>query len=130
MGQTQLLLVVLAAILVCAAILVGVNMFGANAVESTRNAIIVDLQGFSAKALAYYWKPATHGGGDKSFVGVTIRGIAAMSENVNAYYYVESAQADNCVIVGVGKIVSSNGDSVRVRVTVSPTKRGLVEIVN
>ena len=130
MGQTQLLLAILGVILVAIAIFVGVSMFSANAIENTRNGIITDLQAFSAKALAYYWKPATQGGGDKSFNGVTIGRIAAMGENPNARYYVESAQNDNCVIVGVGKIVASNGDSIRVHIRVSPTKRGIVEIVN
>jgi hypothetical protein len=130
MGQTQLLLVVLAVILVGVAIFVGVSMFTANAIENTRNAIITDLHAFSAKALAYYWKPATQGGGNRSFTGVTIGRIAAMGENPNARYYVESAQDDNCVIVGVGKIVTSEGDSILVRVQVSPTKRAIVEIVH
>ena len=129
MGQTQLLLVILAVILVGVAIYVAVSMFSANTVESTRDAIKLDLQNFSAKALAYYWKPATQGGGDKSFDGATIRRIAGLSENVNARYFVETAQGDVCAIVGVGKVVTSNGDSVRVRVTVSPTKRGIIEII-
>ena len=130
MGQSQLLLVALGVILVGVAIFVGISMFSANAIENTRNAIITDLQAFAAKALSYYWKPATQGGGNQSFNGVTIGQIAAMRENPNARYYVESAQDDNCVIVGVGKIVASNGDSIRVRILVSPTKRGIVEIDN
>jgi len=130
MGQTQLLLGILGVLLVGVAIFVGISMFSANAVENTRSAIITDLQAFSGKALTYYWKPATQGGGNKSFNGVTIGQIAAMGENPNARYYVESAQDDNCVIVGVGKIVAGDGDSIRVRIQVSPTKRGIVEIVN
>ena len=129
MGQTQLLLIILAVLLVGVAIFVALSMFSANAVENTRNSIVVDLQTFSAKALAYYYKPATQGGGEKSFSGVTIRQIAGLSENINARYYIENAQADQCVIVGIGKIVASDGDSVKVRITVSPTQRGLVEIL-
>jgi hypothetical protein len=129
-GQTQLLLGILGVLLVGVAIFVGLSMFSANAIENTRNAIITDLHAFAAKALAYYWKPATQGGGNKSFNGVTIGQIAAMGENPNARYYVESAQDDNCVIVGVGKVIASDGDSVRVRLRVSPTSRGLVEIVH
>jgi hypothetical protein len=130
LGQTQLLLVILAVILVGVAIFVGVSMFSANAVENTRSAIMTDLHAFAGKALTYYWKPATQGGGNKSFNGVTIGQIAAMGENPNARYYIESAQDDNCVIVGVGKIVASDGDSVTIRMRVSPTIRGIVEIVH
>lgn len=129
MGQTQLLLVILGVILVGIAIYVGVSMFQANTIEDTRNAIIIDLQNFAARARAYYWKPTSQGGGNKTFNGVTIRQIYPMEENPNARYYVESALDDNCVISGVGKIVTSNGDSIRVRVKVTE-ERNIVEIIN
>jgi hypothetical protein len=130
MGQTQLLLGILGVLLVGVAIFVGVSMFSANAIENTRSAIMTDLHAFAGKALSYYWKPGTQGGGNKSFNGVTIGQIAAMGENPNARYYIESAQDDICVIVGVGKIVASDGDSVTVRMRVSPTNRGILEIVH
>ena len=128
MGQTQLLLVVLGVLLVGVAIFVGVSMFGANAVEDTRNAIVIDLQNFGARAIAYYWKPTTHAGGGKSFVGATIGKIYPMAENSNARYYVESATDTECDIIGVGKIVSGN-DSVRVRCRVT-LQRNVIEIIN
>ncbi len=128
MGQTQLLLIVLGVLLVGIAIYVGVSMFQANAVEDTRLAIINDLGNFAARARAYYWKPATQGGGNKSFNGVTIKQIYPMVENANARYSIESAQDDNCVILGVGKIVSGS-DSVRIRVRVTES-RNFVEIIN
>jgi hypothetical protein len=84
MGQTQLLLGILGLILVGVAIFVAVSMFSANAIENTRNGIITDLQAFSARALAHYWKPAMQGGGGKSFSGVTSDRITAMRENPNA----------------------------------------------
>jgi hypothetical protein len=129
MGQMQLLLVILGVLLVGVAIYVGVSMFEANTVENTRNAIIADLNAFASRAHAYFWKPATQGGGNKSFVGVTMGMILPMGENANARYYVESAAADNCVIVGVGKIVASNGDSVRVKVRITEP-RNWIEILN
>ena len=128
MGQTQLLLVVLGVLLVGLAIYVALTMFGANAVEGTRNAIILDLQNFSARALAYYWKPSTQGGGNKSFTGVTIGQIYPMVENPNARYYIESATDNECDIVGVGKIVFGT-DSIRVRSRVTP-QRNVIEILN
>jgi len=122
------MLVVLGVLLVGLAIFVAVTMFAANTVEDTRNAIIVDLQNFSARALAYYSKPTTQGGGNKSFVGITIRRIYPMVENANARYFVESATEDICIIVGVGKIVSG-ADSIRVRCRVTP-ERNIIEILN
>ncbi|HCA78306.1 MAG TPA: hypothetical protein DEP53_01085 [Bacteroidetes bacterium] len=129
MGQTQLLLVVLGLMLIGIAIYVGVSIFSANTVEDTRNAIIVDLQNFATRANAFYWKPVSQGGGGKSFEGITLSKIYPMAENVNAKYSIESTEDDQCVIVGVGKIVTTNGDSIRVRIRVT-TERNIVEIVN
>ena len=129
MGQTQLFLVVLGMMLIGIAIYVGVSMFSANTVEDSRNAIIVDLQNFAARANAYYWKPTTQGGGGKSFSGISMSQIYPMNENVNASYRIETVQDDQCVLVGVGKVVSSNGDSIRVRIRVT-TQRNIVEILN
>ena len=67
MGQTQLLLVILGIILVGIAIFIGVQLFRHNAVDDVRNAVMTDLNNYAARALAYYGKPATQGGGDKSF---------------------------------------------------------------
>ena len=52
-----------------------------------------------------------------------------MDENVNARYFIESAQDDQCIIDGVGKVVTTNGDSIRVRIRVT-TERNIVEILN
>ena len=129
MGQTQLLLVILGVLLVGVAIFVGVSMFEANTIENTRNAIITDLNGFASRAHAYYWKSTAQGGGNKSFVGVTVRMIFPMEENQNARFYLESAAQENCVIVGVGKIAASNGDSIRVRIRITEP-RNFIEILN
>jgi hypothetical protein len=129
MGQTQLLLVILGLLLVGVAIYVGVSMFEANTIENTRNAIIGDLNAFAARAHAYYWKPISQGGGDKSFANVTLRIIFPMGENNNARYYLESTNQDQAVIVGVGKVVAGNGDSVRVRIRITEP-RNWIEILN
>jgi len=129
MGQTQLLLVVLGMLLVGIAVFVGISIFSANTVESTRNAIIVDLGNFASRATQYYWRPVTQGGGGKSFASISISQIYPMEENENARYYIESAEETECVIVGVGKIVTSNDDSIRVRIRVT-TQRNIIEILN
>jgi hypothetical protein len=128
MGQTQLFLVVLGMMLIGIAIYVGVSMFSANTVEDTRLAIVTDLQTFAAQANAYYWKPATQGGGGKSFAKITISQVYPMVENPNARYFIESAENDQAVIVGVGKVVTTSGDSIRVRIRVT-TQRNIVEIL-
>jgi hypothetical protein len=129
MGQTQLLLVILGLLLVGVAIFVGVSMFRANTVENTRNNIIADLYAFAARAHSYYWKPTTQGGGNKSFANVSLRLIFPLEENDNARYYLETAAVDNCTIMGVGKIVASDGDSIRVRIRITEP-RNWIEIIN
>jgi len=128
MGQQQLLLVILGVILVGIAIYVGVSMFGANTEEDTRNAIILDLQNFAARAVGFYSKSTSQAGGGRSFAGVTIGKIYPMVENSNARYYIESVSDNECVIVGVGKIVSGT-DSIRVKVQVTPA-RNTISILN
>ena len=122
------MLIILAVVLVGLAIYVAPTMFSANATENSRNAMILDLQNFSARALAYYSKPLTRGGGGQSFVGITIGQIYPMAENPNGRYYVESATDTECDIVGVGKIVSGT-DSIRVRARVT-LQRNFIEILN
>lgn len=129
MGQTQLFLVVLGMMLIGIAIYVGVSLFSAHTVEDSRNAIIVDLQNFAVHANAYYWKPQAQGGGGKSFIDITMSQVFPMRENPNAAYHIESAQNDQCVISGVGKVITTNGDSIRVRIRVT-TQRNIVEIIN
>jgi RNA binding exosome subunit len=51
-----------------------------------------------------------------------------MTENPNARYYIETANDDECVIVGVGKVVSGD-DSIRVRIRVTE-RRNIIEIIN
>jgi hypothetical protein len=128
MASTQVLLIVLGLLLVGIAIYVGFSMFQASAIEHTRDSIINDLGNFAGRARAYYWKPRTQGGGEKSFNGVTIRMLYPMTENPNARYYIDVANDDECVIVGVGKVISGD-DSIRVRIRVTE-RRNIIEVIN
>jgi hypothetical protein len=128
MSQTQVFLVVLGLVLIGLAIYVGLSMFQADAIEHSRDAIINDLGTFAGSARSFYWKSSQLGGGNGSFNGVTIRMLYPMTENANARYYIESANDDECIIVGVGKVVSGD-DSVRVRVRVTE-RQNIFEILN
>ncbi len=72
MGQQQLLLIVLGVIVVGIAVVVGINLFNANAVASNRDAVISDLNNLGAMAQQYYKKPASMAGGGNTFTGWTI----------------------------------------------------------
>lgn len=69
MGQQQLLLIVLGVIIVGIAIVVGINLFNANAEESTKDTIVSEGTNLGAMAQQYYKKPTAMGGGGNSFNG-------------------------------------------------------------
>jgi hypothetical protein len=74
MGQQQLLLIVLGVIIVGIAVVVGINLFNANAEESTKDGVVSDCTNLGAMAQQYYKKPTSMGGGGNSFVGWEVPG--------------------------------------------------------
>ena len=72
MGQQQLLLIVLGVIIVGIAVVVGINLFNANAEESAKDTIISEGTNLGALAQQYYKKPVAMGGGGNSFTGFKI----------------------------------------------------------
>jgi len=67
MGQQQLLLIVLGVIIVGVAVVVGINLFNANAETSTQDSIVSQGTNLGAMAQQYYKKPTSMGGGGNSF---------------------------------------------------------------
>ena len=129
MGQSQLLIVLLGVFLIGVAIYFGLTAFSANNAETGRTAIINDLGGFSSIALSYYWKPTTQGGGGKSFKGMTVSRFLQTGENSNGRYSIESTSDEECLILGTGRVMGDNGDSIRVRCHVT-LQRNRIEILN
>jgi len=80
MGQQQLLLLVLAAVIVGLAVVTGINMFGQNALQANQDAIRQDLLTIASEAHAWYRRPVALGGGGNTFVGLT---GAAGFNNIN-----------------------------------------------
>ncbi|MBE0559193.1 MAG: hypothetical protein IH628_18345, partial [Proteobacteria bacterium] len=90
-----------------------------------RNAVISDLNYYAGKAREFYWKPVMLGGGNRSFVDITMNRIMLDSENEHGIYSIVSTAKDELVLVGVGK-TTGTGDSVRVQITIEPKKNTLV----
>jgi hypothetical protein len=65
MGQQQLLLLVLGAIIVGLAIVVGINLFGEGALKANEDAVRQDILTMMARIEEYYRKPVMLGGGGK-----------------------------------------------------------------
>jgi len=81
MGQQQLLLIVLGVIIVGIAVVVGINLFNANAEESAKDGIVSDCTNLAAMAQQFYKKPISMGGGGNSFVGWTVPTNLATTAN-------------------------------------------------
>ena len=67
MGQQQLLLIVLGVIIVGIAIVVGINLFNANAEESAKDTMASEGTNLAALAQQFYKKPLALGGGGNTF---------------------------------------------------------------
>ena len=67
MGQQQLLLIVLGVIVVGIAVVVGINLFNANAESSTQDSLVSQGTNLGAMAQQYYKKPVAMGGGGQAF---------------------------------------------------------------
>ena len=118
MGQQQLLLIVLGVIIVGIAIVVGINLFQASAVDANRNAVVADLNNLAAMAQQFYKKPASLGGGGNTFTGWTIP--TGLASNANGTYAVTVA-AQTLTITGTGTENGDSGAKLAHVATVTPT---------
>ena len=71
MGQQQLLLLVLGAIIVGVAIVVGINMFGSNALKANEDAVRQDCLTFASRIQECYRKPTVLGGVARNLSTIT-----------------------------------------------------------
>ena len=116
MGQQQLLLIVLGIIIVGVAIVAGINMFKANAIEAKRNNITNDLLHLASEAQKYYKTPSAMGGGSLKFTGWQIPG--KLKTNADGSF-TAAVSAKNVVLIGTGNEVVQGNDSVQVKMTVT-----------
>lgn len=106
MGQTQILMIVLAVIIVGIAVAAGINMFGKSAVTANRDAVVGDCQSIASAAMQYYKKPASMGGGERTFTGLNLAKLGWSQFNVNTDgvvgYTLTVVDAQNITIAGTG----------------------------
>ena len=126
MGQQQLLLIVLGVIIVGIAIIMGINLFQANAVDAKRNNVTNELVNLAAMAQQHYLKPKALGGGSRAFTGWKISSDLRTTANG---HYEEEVSEDEIIIIGTGNEVVTGNDSVKVKITIYPTTF-LVEPLN
>jgi hypothetical protein len=115
MGQQQLLLIIIAAIVVGIAITVAITLFRAHSIDEKRNLLINEGSSLASAALGYYRKPTSLGGGGNSFVGWIIP--PSMVQTATGRFSA-TAFSDSLVIIGTGNEVTTGTDSVKVKITV------------
>ena len=124
MGQQQLLLIVLGVIVVGIAVVVGINLFNANAVSSNRDGVVSDLNNLGAMAQQFYKKPTSMGGGGNTFTGGGGWAIAAeLDSTANGIYInpLPTVAPQSVLITGTGTENGPNGSKIVHTATVSPT---------
>ncbi|MCD4819767.1 MAG: hypothetical protein K8S23_13865 [Candidatus Cloacimonetes bacterium] len=123
MGTQQILLIVLSVIIVGIAVAVGISMFNAQSLNSSRQAVVSDMNNYAVQAQTYYKTPTNMGGtgygaiaaaGLRAFIGSTLT-------NDNGTYYI-TATASPVIVFGVTPNengLNSNGNCVSLSVNVS-----------
>ena len=106
MGQQQLLLIVLGVIIVGIAVVVGINLFNANATNANRDGVISDLNNLGAMAQQFYKKPTSMGGGGNTFTGWTIP--TGLDSTANGTY-APTVAAQTVTLVGLGTEKGTDG---------------------
>lgn len=120
MGQQQLLLIVLGVIIVGIAVVVGINVFTASAMQANRDATISDLTNLASLAQQHYRKPTALGGGGNTFTGWT---IPASIDTTGNGTYAATVAAQTVTLVGKGTEKGNNGTAVvQVTMVVGPDK--------
>ena len=117
MGQQQLLLIVLGVIVVGIAVVVGINLFTANAVSANRDGVVADLNNIGSNAMQYYRKPTAMGGGGYTFTGWTIPVEIDTTPNGS---YSATVAAQSITIVGTGNEKNA-GTAIKHTATVTST---------
>jgi hypothetical protein len=117
MGQQQLLLIILSAIIVAVAVAIGITIFWDNSISVNRDAMTTDMIQLAVKARHYYFRPKSMGGGGRSFVGLTpddagmIKLVSLnFANNANGKYTIlPGADASHVIFQGVGTTSLDDG---------------------
>jgi len=109
---------------------IGFKSFHSKAVNSNRDAVIIDLNYLASDAQSCYKKTQTYGGGDQSFMGYDIP--VQLKANDNEDYSVITTQIQMITIQGIGKEVTpgcSQTGYITYRIIVELTKTTLQKII-
>ena len=122
MGQQQLLLLVLAAVIVGTGILLGVNMFQDNAAQANLDAVTQDCLTLASRAQAWYRRPLALEGGGQAFTNLALDNLnfPTNGKNENGTYTLAVVNAGEITITGDGlEDGDATAGNVKVLVTVT-----------
>lgn len=128
MGQQQLLLLVLGAIIVGVAIVVGINMFSSSAVNANRDAVVQDCMTLATRAQQWYRTPLVLGGGGRSFALITLDELRFPTSNENGTFQFLAPAAGQVTVEGTGREPNPTTPLV-VTIDVFPDSIGMPSIV-
>lgn len=119
MGQQQLLLIIVGFIVVALGVVVGITLFKDNAVGANRDAVTSDLVALAAHAQQFVRRPATLGGGQGSFSGLTadaagLARVTSMANGTNAngtYSILTAGSSSQVVLQGKGMEIGNDGSN-------------------
>ncbi|MGH7454419.1 MAG: hypothetical protein ACRENG_23900, partial [bacterium] len=117
MGQQQLLLLVLAAVIVGVAIVMGINMFGENASQANTDAVSQDVLTIAARAQSWFRRPTAMGGGGRTFIGMQPVNLNFVTPNPNGSYTITGQSLTEATITGIGN-EDPNNDGTNLKVVV------------
>src|SRR3990172_8354154 len=134
MGQQQLLLVVLSAIIVGISIVVGINMFQSGSVQANIDAVTQDVVTIASRAQEWWRKPAQLGGGGRTWTNVgtkngnTFASISFPDSTVNGSYAITDNGDGTVGIVGPG-VEDGDGDGTVFTVTTQIDSANIISTV-
>ena len=115
MGQQQILLIVLAAVIVGIAVVVGMQMMGESAIDANKRACTQDLLNLATKAQQWFRTPTALGGGGRTFTAITAdaAGLALLTNNAtteNGTLAIKTAGTATTVVLQITGIEDADGD--------------------
>ncbi len=121
MGQQQLLLLILAAVIVGVAITLGINMFSQNSAQANQEAVMQDVLTIASRAQAWYRRPVQMGGGGRSFANMTLAKINFPGSNANGSYTLSGGNTTTLTITGTGvEDPDNDGTKLSVQAVITP----------
>ncbi len=102
MGQQQLLLLILGALIVLIAVAVGISQFSAHSTESNKDGVMSSLQSMSTNAFQFKIRPSSQGGGGNSYLNYTLPSKLTADENGN--YALGTVSSNSIQFIGTSAV--------------------------